>query len=83
MKNGITINEIKANLESLPESFYSEVNDFIDFLKDKHRRANSNEIPEWQKEEIIRRAAYARNHPQSFVSESEMDDYLKDLGNEG
>lgn len=36
----ITINEIKANLESLPESFYSEVNDFIDFLKDKHRRVN-------------------------------------------
>ncbi|WP_294199742.1 MULTISPECIES: hypothetical protein [Chryseobacterium] len=79
----VTINEIKANLESLPESFYSEVNDFIDFLKDKHRRANSNEIPEWQKEEVRKRAEYARNNPLSFVSESEMNDYLKDLENEG
>ncbi len=79
----ITINELKANLESLPESFYSEVNDFIDFLKDKYRRANSNEIPEWQKEEVIRRTEYARNNAQSFVSESEMNDYLKDLENEG
>ncbi len=79
----VTINEIKANLESLPESFYSEVNDFIDFLKDKHRRANSNEIPEWQKEEVRKRAEYARNNPLSFVSESEMNDYLKDLENGG
>ncbi|WP_294234209.1 hypothetical protein [uncultured Chryseobacterium sp.] len=79
----VTINEIKANLESLPESFYSEVNDFINFLKDKHRRANSNEIPEWQKEEVRKRAEYAGNNPLSFVSESEMNDYLKDLENEG
>lgn len=79
----VTINEIKANLESLPESFYSEVNDFIDFLKDKHRRANSNEIPEWQQDEVRKRAEYARNNPQSFVSESEMNDYLKDLENGG
>lgn len=79
----ITIDKIKANLESLPESFYSEVNDFIDFLKDKHRRANPNEIPEWQKEEVARREEYTRNNPQNFVSESEMNDYLKDLENEG
>lgn len=78
----ITINEIKANLESLPESFYSEVNDFIDFLKDKHRKANSNEIPEWQKEEVRRRIKYAQQNPQSFVSESEMEDYIKNLENE-
>ncbi|WP_294302772.1 hypothetical protein [uncultured Chryseobacterium sp.] len=79
----ITLKEIEKNLESLPESFYSEVNDFIDFLKDKHRRTALNDVPEWQKEEVKRRTEYARNNPQSFVSESEMNDYLKDLENEG
>ncbi len=79
----ITLKEIEKNLESLPEIFYSEVNDFIDFLKDKHRRTALNDIPEWQKEEVKRITEYARNNPQSFVSESEMNDYLKDLEHKG
>ncbi len=79
----ITINEIKANLESLPKNFYGEVNDFIDFLKHKYSKLNKDEIAEWQKEEVRRRIKYAQQNPQSFVSESEMEDYIKDLENEG
>ncbi|WP_027380025.1 addiction module protein [Chryseobacterium daeguense] len=55
------------------------MNDFIDFLKHKHIKRRESEVPEWQKEEVKRRMEYSQNNPQSFVSESEMNDYLTDL----
>ncbi|MFY7845025.1 DUF2281 domain-containing protein [uncultured Chryseobacterium sp.] len=75
----ITLKDLEDNIRTLPENFYEEVNDFIDFLKQKHFKSKSNHIPEWQKEETERRAEYLRENPQSFVSESEMDDYLNNL----
>ncbi len=78
-KMEITLKDLEDNIRTLPENFYEEVNDFIDFLKQKHFKSKSNHIPEWQKEETGRRAEYLRENPQSFVSESEMDDYLNNL----
>ncbi|HJY13547.1 MAG TPA: hypothetical protein VJ304_12225 [Flavobacterium sp.] len=75
----ITVKDIQSNLETLPKEFLNEVNDFIDFLKYKHFKEREYEVPEWQKNEVRRRMDYAQNNPQSFVSESEMNNYLNDL----
>lgn len=74
-----TIKDIETNLETLPKEFLHDVNDFIDFLRYKYLKEKQYEVPEWQKEETKRRMDYSRNNPQSFVSESEMDDYLNNL----
>ena len=74
-----TIKDIETNLETLPKEFLHDVNDFIDFLKYKYLKEKQYEVPEWQKEETKRRMDYSRKNPQSFVSESEMDDYLNNL----
>lgn len=78
-KMEITLKDLENNIRTLPENFYEEVNDFIDFLKHKHVKRKENDIPEWQKEEVRRRVKYSQDNPQSFVSESEMDEYLNDL----
>jgi|GEM_PF-1062239 len=78
-KMEITLKDLEQNIKTLPENFYQEVNDFIDFLKHKHFKGKQYEVLEWQKEETRRRVEYSRNNPHSFVSESEMNDYLKDL----
>ncbi|WP_312397935.1 hypothetical protein [Chryseobacterium sp.] len=75
----ITLQDLENNIRTLPENFYEEVNDFIDFLKHKHIKVKETDIPEWQKEEVRRRIKYSQDNPQSFVSESDMDDYLNDL----
>ena len=78
----ISIKEIEQNLQSLPEEFLGQVNDFIDFLRYKHFKAKEYEVPEWQKEEVRRRVKYSQEHPESLVSEPEMNDYLDDLERE-
>lgn len=78
-KMEITLKDLENNIRTLPENFYEEVNDFIDFLKHKHIIRKENDIPEWQKEEVRRRVKYSQDNPQSFVSESDMDEYLNDL----
>ncbi len=80
-KMEITLKDLENNIRTLPENFYEEVNDFIDFLKYKNSNTKKYEVPDWQKEEVRSRVEYVRNNPQSFVSESEMDSYLKDLEN--
>ncbi|WPO83520.1 hypothetical protein SD427_04060 [Chryseobacterium sp. JJR-5R] len=75
----ITIKDIENNLKTLPKGFLLEVNDFIDFLKYKHLKKKQYEVPEWQKEEVRKRMEYAQNNPQSFVSESNMDDFINNL----
>jgi len=75
----ITIKEIEKNLKTLPKELFGQVNDYIEFLKHKHFKGKQYEVSEWQKEETQRRVDYFRNDPHSFVSESEMNDYLNDL----
>jgi len=78
----ITAKEIQDNLETLPKEFLNQVNDFIDFLKYKHFKDRQYEVPQWQKEEVRRRVQYAQDHPESLVSESEMNDFLNNLERE-
>ena len=76
-----TIKDIESNLKTLPQEFLYEVNDFIDFLKYKYSKESNYRVPDWQKDEVERRVEYAQKHPESFISESEMDNYLNDLEN--
>lgn len=39
----ITLKDLENNIRTLPENFYEEVNDFIDFLKTKYTRTNAEE----------------------------------------
>ncbi|WP_449399418.1 DUF2281 domain-containing protein [Chryseobacterium wanjuense] len=39
----ITLKDLENNIRTLPENFYEEVNDFIDFLKTKYTRTNTEE----------------------------------------
>ncbi|MDP9957760.1 DUF2281 domain-containing protein [Epilithonimonas hungarica] len=79
----ITIKHLQDNIQTLPEDFYEEVNDFIDFLKFKYYSDDSqNEVPQWQIEETRRRLTYTSENSTSIVSESEMNDYIKRLKDE-
>lgn len=78
----ITLKDIERNPESLPKQFLYQVNDFIDFLKYKHLNDQQYDVPEWQKEEVRRRVQYSQEHTASFISESEMNDFLNDLERE-
>jgi len=40
-KMEITLKDLENNIRTLPENFYEEVNDFIDFLKTKYNRTNA------------------------------------------
>jgi len=81
-KMEITLKDLENNIKTLPENFYEEVNDFIDFLKHKHFKGRQYDVPEWQKEEVRKRMKYSQDNPQSFVSESDMDDFINNLGSE-
>jgi hypothetical protein len=39
----ITIKHLQDNIQTLPEDFYEEVNDFVDFLKSKKRTSHSQD----------------------------------------
>ncbi|CAD7801008.1 hypothetical protein CHRY9390_00715 [Chryseobacterium aquaeductus] len=75
----VTLKDVESNLENLPKEFLYQVNDFIDFLKYKHLNDQQYKIPDWQKEEVRRRVKYLQEHPESFISESEMNQYLNDI----
>lgn len=42
-KMEITLKDLEDNIKTLPENFYEEVNDFIDFLKTKYNRTNAED----------------------------------------
>lgn len=55
-KMEITLKDLENNIRTLPENFYEEVNDFIDFLKTKYTRTNEEDwseiVSEPQRESI-------------------------------
>jgi gas vesicle protein len=42
----IALKDLENNIRTLPENFYEEVNDFIDFLKTKYTKTNSQDWAE-------------------------------------
>jgi DNA replication initiation complex subunit (GINS family) len=55
-KMEITLKDLENNIKTLPENFYEEVNDFIDFLKTKYSKSNAEDwsvnLSKTQKESI-------------------------------
>ena len=47
----ITLKEIEKNLLTLPDNLWGQVNDFVNFLKQKY----SDDLPQWQKDELKKR----------------------------
>jgi len=75
----ITIKDIEKNLQSLPKEFLNQVNDYVDFLKEISSNQN---IPQWQKDEVMRRKYEMEAHPENTVSEQEMNYFLDELEDE-
>lgn len=48
------LKNVNDKLKNLPDSLIEEVGSYIDFLAYKHSQ-ESNEIPQWQKEEVLNR----------------------------
>ena len=48
------LKNVNDKLKNLPDSFIEEVGSYIDFLAYKYSQ-ESNEIPQWQKEEVLNR----------------------------
>lgn len=76
-----TIKDITKNLETLPKELLNQVNEYVDFLKEVCLNDEA-EIPQWQKDEVSRRKYELKLNPENFVSEQEMNSYLKELENE-
>lgn len=76
-----TIKDITKNLETLPKELLEQVNEYVDFLKEVSLN-NRKEIPLWQKDEVEQRKYQLKLHPENFVSEQEMNSYLKELEDE-
>lgn len=49
-----SLKSVNEKLRNLPEAMLSEVDYFIDFLTYKHEKEGT-EIPQWQKEEVLKR----------------------------
>lgn len=79
----ITIKDLENNLKTLPKELLGNVNDYIDFLKEKYlSKKEEFLVPEWQKEETRKRASFLQEHPESIVSETEMNTFLNELEDE-
>lgn len=76
-----TIKDIEKNLQDLSPELLIQVNDYIEFLKERYLISQS-EIPQWQKEEVLRRKYEMEKHPENIVSEEEMKYFLDELENE-
>lgn len=75
----ITLKEIEKNLLTLPDNLWGQVNDFVIFLKQKY----SDDLPQWQKDELKKREYFISENPSSIIKEAEMEYFLNNLDNEG
>lgn len=73
----VTIKDIEKNLEKLPKEYLTQVNDFINYLKEQ--KSLGEEIPQWQIYEIQKRRKELLDHPENIVSEEDMDYFLKNF----
>lgn len=73
----VTIKDIEKNLEKLPKEYLSQVNEFINYLKEQ--KSLGEEIPQWQIYEIQKRRKELLDHPENIVSEEDMDYFLKNF----
>lgn len=74
----VTVKHVEQNIRSLPHDLLEEVNDYVNFLKIKF----SGEIPDWQKEEVLKRKAHMDKYPQNAINEDDMLLFINKLENE-
>lgn len=73
----VTIKDIEKNLEKLPKEYLTQVNDFINYLKEQ--KSLDEEIPQWQIYEVQKRRKELLDHPENIVSEEDLDYFLKNF----
>ncbi len=73
----VTIEQLENNIKTLPENLYQQVNDFVDFLRERY--TDCEEIPKWQADESAKRVQYLQENPESTVSEGEMKSFINTL----
>ncbi|MET3732189.1 hypothetical protein [Moheibacter stercoris] len=73
----VTIKDIEKNLEKLPKEYLTQVNDFINYLKEQ--KSLDEEIPQWHIYEVQKRRKELLDHPENIVSEEDMDYFLKNF----
>lgn len=68
----ITIKHLQDNIQTLPEDFYEEVNDFVDFLKFKYSATlDGKNLYDWQKEILDERLNDLDKNPNDTVEFNE------------
>ncbi|RRA95118.1 hypothetical protein [Paenimyroides viscosum] len=69
-----SLKQVNYKLKQLPEKFLEEVERYIDFLTFKHKQ-ESEDIPQWQKDLVLKRIKEAKKPVDAF-------DMLDELENE-
>lgn len=64
--NTTAIQHVNSKLKNLPDSLLGEVEKYIDFLAFKYSQ-EEQEIPQWHKEEVLKRVKDKKNPVDAFV----------------
>ena len=74
----ITIKDLYENIDSLPKSFYKQVNDYMKFLKSQSNNSENYVVPQWQIDETNKRIKHSQEHTESLVDfDKFMDEFEK------
>lgn len=68
--NAEAIKQVSSKLKNLPDSLLEEVEKYIDFLVYKNTE-ETEEIPQWHKDEVLRRVEAIKKNPELLMSEDE------------
>lgn len=68
--NAEAIKQVSSKLKNLPDSLLEEVEKYIDFLVYKNAE-ETEEIPQWHKDEVLLRIKAIEKNPDLLMSEDE------------
>ena len=68
--NAEAIKQVSTKLKNLPDSLLEEVEKYIDFLVYKNAE-ETEEIPQWHKDEVLLRIKAIEKNPDLLMSEDE------------
>lgn len=72
-----------SSAQEITEEFIEKLKIFYKGKAISIRVTEDDSVPEWQKEEVLRRQTYSKNHPESLIDFDEMMNSLeKELENE-
>lgn len=73
----ILLKSINDKLKKFPDNLIEEVENYIDFLEYKHLQVSS-EIPQWHKDEVLKRIAINEKPLDAFEMIDNLDDIVKE-----